>query len=400
MATIKAEKGKIIFETTNGKTNIYDISTQTLYGVRNTPIKKMSSAITDELPRISVILNLYPDNLYIATMSYYKNAIWNAKVYNDLTNTTSILPRALQVADILKSYSTDHYPEISGKDCYRLGQMLTNQHKSVSEWAKTELSDFTKNYNKADYESAATFYDCYTKYIVKLEERKLKEYIIKCAGSFANYVDDNMFGYIRDIINHVDTYPIGVAKEIIYHIIRGGYNIDIISNSGYVINTRARSMLLRYGELCNDMEITTPEHNTNFWIAMGNLEREYQLNKDKILDRKIYTQQMSKKEQLFYEDENYIVIIPTTVAEFNKEGKEQRNCVAGYVNTVAQCRTFVTFIRRKDDPEKAFITCEVDTKGNIRQFLTYGNRYTSYLDDSKKIQDFKTSYQIHLKEGW
>ena len=102
-----------------------------------------------------------------------------------------------------------------------------------------------------------------------------------------------------------------------------------------------------------------------------------------------------KKDWLSFEDDSFIVVLPTCENDFIEEGNNQHNCVGrfGYYEKMLQGRSNVVFIRRKDEPNKSFITCEVDNTGNILQFLGKVNHYV----DIPLALEFKSRYQKKLK---
>lgn len=77
---------------------------------------------------------------------------------------------------------------------------------------------------------------------------------------------------------------------------------------------------------------------------------------------------------LNYEDGKYQVVIPRCVEDFIAEGRQQDNCVASqYLDCAKDGTTNICFIRKKENLNKSYITCEVTCEGRIRQFLLSGN---------------------------
>lgn len=73
---------------------------------------------------------------------------------------------------------------------------------------------------------------------------------------------------------------------------------------------------------------------------------------------------------LYLEDDTYICRPLITVEDFEDEAKQQANCVLRqYLNSTARGETHICSIRYKNSPDKSLITCEVDEKGNIKQYL-------------------------------
>ena len=134
----------------------------------------------------------------------------------------------------------------------------------------------------------------------------------------------------------------------------------------------------------------------NFVKAYHNAKVNYNMRKAELDDKRLTENQMKHKNALSFSLGNLEVIIPTTTEEFKAEGDAQRNCVyTSYLNSVVEGRTNVVFIRKIDEMEKSYITCEV-RNGVIRQYLGYCN---SYVDDAEAIA-FNKAYQAHLSATW
>lgn len=60
-------------------------------------------------------------------------------------------------------------------------------------------------------------------------------------------------------------------------------------------------------------------------------------------------------------EENFLMVIPTCKEDFIKEGRENHNCVGGsYFDKMLEGRCVVLFLRKKEDPQSAFCTVEMD----------------------------------------
>lgn len=96
---------------------------------------------------------------------------------------------------------------------------------------------------------------------------------------------------------------------------------------------------------------------------------------------------------LYFENEIFIARPLLTREEFHIEASYQNNCVERmYMEEVANGTTHVVVIRRKDNLNTPYITCEVSLGGNIRQYLTRFNRGV-YEDDAI---EFKRLYKNHI----
>lgn len=107
------------------------------------------------------------------------------------------------------------------------------------------------------------------------------------------------------------------------------------------------------------------------------------------------------KKFLYFEKDEIIAFPLLSKEDFHKEAEAQHNCVERlYMDKVVNNETYIIAIRKKNNPETSYITCEVTHDGIIRQYLLSCNR--SPFDDSSATK-FKKEYQNyiyqHLKEA-
>lgn len=171
-----------------------------------------------------------------------------------------------------------------------------------------------------------------------------------------------------------------------YFLSRGAW--DFFGSRNYM-----RSYLHELWNWCNMLD--KPMEKSDFYRQYINTKRTYEQRKNELLDAGIRKNQLARK-ALAFEDDTFEVVIPTTNAELVTEGENQHNCVGGYGRQVAEGNQYVVFIRRKSDPTKAYITCDIYTDGTINQYLTKYNRGVS-ADDAK---EFYRAYQNHLSTHW
>lgn len=159
-------------------------------------------------------------------------------------------------------------------------------------------------------------------------------------------------------------------------------NKAVHSNNAWV-----NSYIYRYIQLCNFLHHERTYKNLFQSICM--MEKE----KDLITDKMCIEYQ--KNAPLFFEDENFTVLIPTTADEFKAEADYQQNCVFRlYYPRVKECSTHVVFIRKKCDINTPYLTCEVNNHGKIIQYLARFN--ANATDDNAEV--FKAAYQNYLYE--
>lgn len=89
------------------------------------------------------------------------------------------------------------------------------------------------------------------------------------------------------------------------------------------------------------------------------------------------------REQLNYEDENYLIRLPVDGNEIQQEGMALHHCVGGYAYSHESGATTIMFLRKKSEPDKPFYTIEVEIEladgkvagVRIRQIHGFGNRW-------------------------
>ena len=113
-----------------------------------------------------------------------------------------------------------------------------------------------------------------------------------------------------------------------------------------------------------------------------------------------YNEELAKyndKKWLYYENDTFVVKPLLTKEDFHNEGEAQRNCVERlYMEKVYKGHTHVVTVRRKTDPDKSYITCEVTNNGLIYQYLAFGNS----TPKDAAATSFKKEYQQHLKANY
>ena len=76
----------------------------------------------------------------------------------------------------------------------------------------------------------------------------------------------------------------------------------------------------------------------------------------------------------YSENDNFIAIAPTLPADLAVEGITLHHCVKSYIERVADGKTNIMFIRKKEEPTIPFFTVEVSNNGNIEQVHGFANR--------------------------
>lgn len=120
------------------------------------------------------------------------------------------------------------------------------------------------------------------------------------------------------------------------------------------------------------------------------------LNEYAELDKQI-KKRLPEVKGYFYEDDTYMIIPAGKCEELMKEGRELHHCVGAsdtYMKKMAAGETWILFLRKKEDLEKAYYTVEINLKTDkILQFYSEFDRQP----DKKTIEKLLNKYIKRLK---
>ena len=120
------------------------------------------------------------------------------------------------------------------------------------------------------------------------------------------------------------------------------------------------------------------------------------LNEYAELDKQIQ-KRLPEVKGYFYEDDTYMIIPAGKCEELMKEGRELHHCVGAsdiYMKKMAAGETWILFLRKKEDLEKAYYTVEINLKTDkIIQFYSEFDRQP----DKKVIEKLLNKYTKRLK---
>lgn len=345
------EKIKNLFVVTlhNGKKTYFDFVDGKIYGVSGKVVQNFNA-------EAKKILKSEEDNNFLAMYFYGRTLTFS--YYNTLKK----WPISL-VETIYSLYGNRYSVAVLGgiaEFCYKKNFKLDKKGVKVLTEA---LSSMEIDGNRT--------YLC-------LDSRELENKILEISYSYLPTV-------VIPFISNADT------KEMRNYIVEDAQKIAFRyehENWDYLDgDRRVYHYVYRYIQLCNLLHHERTYKNLYQSLCM--MEKEKSLMDDKLC------LEYQKNAPLFFEDENFTILIPTTADEFKKEADYQINCVFRlYYPRVKDCSTHVVFIRKKSDINTPYITCEVSNCGNIIQYLTRFNR--DVADDDAKA--FKIAYQEFLHE--
>ncbi|MBQ8306973.1 MAG: PcfJ domain-containing protein [Blautia sp.] len=168
-----------------------------------------------------------------------------------------------------------------------------------------------------------------------------------------------------------------------------------------VLQKQQKTAVLDYVDYLDDIRVLKVEPTNdvifprNFQAAHERLseqrqEREQELKIRRIAEKDRILQGMLPELREIYEgtkNEGYLMVLPTCKEDFNREGRENHNCVGGsYFDKMLKGESVVLFLRRKEEPDKAFCTVEMDGSRIIQC------RAVRNSQPPKEVTDFMAGY--------
>lgn len=134
----------------------------------------------------------------------------------------------------------------------------------------------------------------------------------------------------------------------------------------------------------------------NFLRELAEVNNTY-LNSKKEYDKKAFCNNYAKKEKAWnFTYGDFTVVIPKEGQDLITEGARMNHCVGGYIDSVVQNYCYICFIRKTDNIDQPYITCQVMPNGKIAQYyLAYDKNITNQEDI-----EFKKAYQEYLNSIW
>jgi hypothetical protein len=152
------------------------------------------------------------------------------------------------------------------------------------------------------------------------------------------------------------------------------------------------SLLDGYYNMCTAMGQENPVITKNFLTTICKTHHMYSIWKKAHMNETL--KQYNDLKELYYENDTYTMYPLITTEQFHEEAEAQNNCVERlYMEPVANGRTHVVVIRRKDSPEKSLITCEINNDWRIIQYYAKYNQTPAApeLAFKKELQSYLNS---------
>lgn len=320
----------------------WDILNNIYIGIKGNPIKTVPDAF-------KLNNNMLPEYLHRAL-----EMIREFRKYGYTPNKLNRLEQLISLQIKVEiSYSTWMFMESD----------TTNLTKEVVEYIQTSCNNCYSQNN-------ITQYNIYKKY---------KSFLDKCGDQKE---------WARDAINYLKSDNQQIPQEFIEKMLLRGISERIYCRMNYYCFC---DIILKFYKMCTTMGFDLKvEHNimTKYYI-LSYLYDEY---KNEHYDEGL--KRHNDMAWLYYENDTFIVKPLLSKEDFHAEAEAQHNCVERlYMERVFNGTTHIVVVRRKDQPDASYITCEVSNDRKIMQYLRAWNNGCREQDE----RDFQEQYATYLK---
>ena len=350
MATYRKERNNLFIhlDNTSGEYRL-DVNTGIFYGIKGMPIKA--------IPHKPNLEHLMYD--YYGNIANYTNLTYAIHIICSNSTQTSSFARNQKYLE-----NSDKLDAL-GLECCRLRdyqvEYLVENIRFLSAWLKEG-----NRFEYCDFQEACNWAEA---------KKKL--------GSVGELITPRMYNTLK---RYDENWSVEEWDVIAYYLVRG-------KMWEYTNGNVAR--LVEYFSICKSMN-KKPQKVNNFMREFVETKTTYELKKTEFDNNRIANNYAKYGKAWEFAYGNFVVSIPKCGQDLVDEGDRMHHCVGSYVSNIINGTSFICFIRHKDTPDKCYITCEVNRKGEISQYYLAYDRTISSEED----REFRTAFANHLKEVW
>lgn len=381
---IEKERNNIYIYREDGRRYRLDIDTGIMYSLADAPMASVPKILqrnviyditrsNDYTPAVKLALRLYIDKKHreIKLAEELLSVIVNR--YTNFTHYESVINLMEQ-----NSYRNNPYP-ITAKtlsDCLKWasenGYQFINHspyYMFDKEGCHYYLSTIYSDWKKA--EGNATAYRTLGLTVTEEFTKEMADHLIQCLNGTAVFK------------------ALSEEKQKKYaQWFKGIYNKGYWNMKTYAKNQSNDSFLSRmiYDMVTAHEEMKIDiEKTNNFYRYYGEIMKSYAFWKEHHEEEHFQAKYASWVEVEKLETENCCIVLPKSEKDLVTEGQRQHNCVGGYANYILNGSTIVLFIRKKNDKETNYITCDFVYRESSRawvlsQYLEASNRTSAEYD--------------------
>ncbi len=411
------QKGKLIGKSLDlESTLIYDYQSKFFKCICNGTEIQLETFFRNEYPDIEVKYirpNTYPAiHKFNYLINYYQPArniipFWELNVCKHVWEWTGLKEYYEYLTNI---------KYIIGKKCnidyvvMKFVQKVRNGYSILEKLAKTKykifvLSLLNGEYNKGfecNYSigniSISEFFNGNTKQVDKLidwcsvdinSNKVMKMDTYNLAYRLCKLYDINK---VKELLEMYPSSFITDNMELLAELKELGYNNPIkllkYINEQFENASEYRNGLVRlrdYAKMCTDYEMQMYEYPRDLKKSHDEAAKRVETVKDRVSYEKYARRVEELIEGYEYSDDTYKIVIPESLYDITKEGKEMNHCVGSYTQKAAFGKTTILFLRKKKQIDIPYVTLEVTDKG-LNQVKCYRD---ARLEDKEAINFIK-----------
>ena len=111
------------------------------------------------------------------------------------------------------------------------------------------------------------------------------------------------------------------------------------------------------------------------------------------ISQKKFEERAKNNKHLEYSYGDYFVKIPETPNDVVAEATAQHNCLRSYIERISSGKSIVAFVRKKEEPDKSYVTVEITPEMRIVQVKGYCNSEPQ----GRKLNEFFTKWSAAKK---
>lgn len=172
-------------------------------------------------------------------------------------------------------------------------------------------------------------------------------------------------------------------------------NLYIRSYLGELLDANnAIFTIFKYVEYCEFLGHKF-EHK-NFLREFAEVKRSYTLLKEEIDSNTIVENYKKQINAWNFKYGDFSIVIPNCTRDLVVEGMQMHHCVGSYVSEIVDNKRYICFIRKNNNIDESYITCEILLNGKIGQYYL---AYDRTIHNPKDIE-FKQAFQEYLNSVW
>ncbi len=362
---IYKERQFLIFDFEDGKTVKYDFATKVAIGKKGLPVKNLCSQLSGLT--IDSLCECCMDEQYGKFLRFVKkHGDYN---HRGINNIGTILDRVPHFSNFEQLFSAGIEEIVDSRFKYTINDIPKGLIKLCKNH-RIKLSNKFLDYYKLNPDAFILAYN--------LEYLSLTDYdiynILSCEGDYTERDERGYFvrrAYYSKFNKLITEY--GYTAKALLNYLDFLKTFEAIENMENLI-----SELVDYVTMMNRISPKFDKYPRHFLTTHKIACRNYNRLKEQFVEED-FRKQIDKRMERYIE--GYSFIYPESTQDIKDEAVQQNNCVASYIKRVIEGDCHILFMRKKDSPEKSWVTIEVRNN----KIVQARRRFNDPISDDEKV---------------